>query len=128
MAADVTTTQLWPRSTGTASWRALAASWLGWMFDGYETYALVLVMTSAVHQMLSPESLPKASIYIGGLLSVTLLGWAVGGVAAGVLADYLGRRRTLMLSICATPFLQGSPRSAGTTGLYSSSAFLRVWG
>jgi MFS family permease len=99
MAANITTTQLWPRSIGTASWRALSASWLGWMFDGYETYALVLVMTPAVHQMLSPERLPRASIYIGGLLSVTLLGWAVGGVAAGVLADYLGRRRTLMLSI-----------------------------
>jgi MFS family permease len=69
------------------------------MFDGYETYALVLVMTPAVRQLLSPERLPMASIYAGGLLAVTLLGWAVGGVAAGVLADYLGRRRTLMLSI-----------------------------
>jgi MFS family permease len=39
------------------------------------------------------------SIYTGGLLSVTLLGWAVGGIAAGVLADYIGRKRILMLSI-----------------------------
>ena len=69
------------------------------MFDGYESYALILVMTSAVRQLLSPERLPQASIYAGGLLAVTLLGWAAGGVAAGVLADYLGRRRTLMLSI-----------------------------
>src|SRR5262249_16245238 len=29
----------------------------------------------------------------------TLLGWAVGGVIAGVLTDYIGRRRMLMLSI-----------------------------
>src|SRR5260370_36006625 len=36
---------------------------------------------------------------MGGLLAVTLLGWAAGGVAAGVLADYIGRRRSLMLSI-----------------------------
>jgi MFS family permease len=36
---------------------------------------------------------------MGGLLAVTLLGWAVGGVAAGVLADYIGRKRMLMLSI-----------------------------
>jgi MFS family permease len=69
------------------------------MFDGYESYALVLVMTLAVRQLVAPASLPKASIYAGGLLAVTLLGWAAGGVAAGVLADYLGRRRTLMLSI-----------------------------
>lgn len=99
MAERVVTAEPWSTSIGKASWRALAASWLGWMFDGYETYALVLVMTPAVRQLLSPERLPKASIYAGGLLAVTLLGWAVGGVAAGVLADYLGRRRTLMLSI-----------------------------
>jgi len=100
MAATVATTgPSWTTSIGKASWRALAASWLGWMFDGYESYSLVLVMTPAVRQLLSPERLPKASIYAGGLLAVTLLGWAAGGVAAGVLADYLGRRRTLMLSI-----------------------------
>ena len=69
------------------------------MFDGYETYALVLVMALAVRQLLTPERLPKAPIYMGGLLAVTMVGWAVGGVTAGVLADYVGRRRTLMLSI-----------------------------
>ncbi|MGA8306812.1 MAG: MFS transporter [Candidatus Acidiferrales bacterium] len=99
MAEPVATAERWSTSIGKASWRALAASWLGWMFDGYESYALVLVMTPAVRQLVSPERLPKASIYAGGLLAATLLGWAAGGVTAGVLADYLGRRRTLMLSI-----------------------------
>jgi MFS family permease len=99
MTATIAKTGLWASSIEKASWRALAASWLGWMFDGYESYALVLVMTFAVRQLLSPERLPRASIYAGGLLTVTLLGWAAGGVAAGVLADYIGRRRTLMFSI-----------------------------
>src|SRR5437588_10559311 len=99
MAATVVTAESRTTSISRAGWRALAASWLGWMFDGYETYALVLVMTPAVRQLLSPERLQNASIYFGGLLSVTLLGWAVGGVTAGVLADYVGRKRTLMLSI-----------------------------
>jgi len=86
-------------STSKASWRALIASWLGWMFDGYETYGLVLVMAPAVHQLLSPDRFPSAPLYIGGLLAGTMVGWAVGGVVAGVIADYVGRRRTLMLSI-----------------------------
>jgi L-2-hydroxycarboxylate dehydrogenase (NAD+) len=34
---------------------------------------------------------------MGGLLAATMVGWAAGGVAAGVIADYIGRRRTLML-------------------------------
>ena len=91
--------ELWTTSIGKAGWRALAASWMGWMFDGYETYALVLVMAQAVGQLLPPERLPKASVYMGGLLAATLLGWATGGVAAGVLADYIGRKRMLMVSI-----------------------------
>src|SRR6266849_7349280 len=99
MAATVAGAESWTASIGKAGWRALAASWLGWMFDGYETYALVLVMALAVRQLLPPERLPRASVYMGGLLAVTLLGWAFGGVAAGVLADYIGRKRMLMISI-----------------------------
>jgi MFS family permease len=99
MDATVARAESWTTSIGKTKWRALSASWLGWMFDGYETYALVLVMAPALHQLLAPDRLPRASIYMGGLLTVTLLGWAAGGVAAGVLADYAGRRRTLMLSI-----------------------------
>jgi MFS family permease len=96
-----------PTSIDKASLRALIASWLGWMFDGYETYALVLVMGSAVHQFLPPERLPRASVYIGGLLAATMLGWAGGGIAAGILADYFGRRRTLMLSILCYAVFSG---------------------
>jgi MFS family permease len=96
-----------PSSIGKAGLRALIASWLGWMFDGYETYALVLVMGSAVHQLLPPERLPRVSVYIGGLLAATMLGWAMGGVAAGILADYFGRRRTLMLSILCYAVFSG---------------------
>src|SRR6516225_11063780 len=99
MAATIARSEPWTIPIYKASWRALAASWLGWMFDGYEVYALVLVMPLAVRQLLPPERLPRASVYMGGLLAATLVGWAVGGVAAGVLADYIGRKRVLMVSI-----------------------------
>src|SRR5499433_2193575 len=79
--------------------RALIASFLGWLFDGYEPYALILVAPVAVRQLRSPDQLPGFPIYIGGLFAVTLLGWATGGIIAGILADYIGRKRMLMLSI-----------------------------
>ena len=85
--------------TNQSARRALIASWMGWMFDGYEAFALVLVMKPAVHQLLPPDRLPSASIYAGGLLAATQIGFAAGGLAAGVLADYVGRKRTLVLSI-----------------------------
>jgi MFS family permease len=86
-------------STTVDGWRALIASFLGWLFDGYETYALVLVAPVALRQLLPPDQLPRLPIYVGGLLAITLFGWATGGIIAGILADYIGRKRMLMLSI-----------------------------
>ena len=99
MAATVAKAESWSTSISKAGWRALAASWMGWMFDGYETYALVLVMGVAVRYLLPPDSLRHVSVYMGGLLAATLVGWAMGGVTAGVLTDYIGRKRMLMISI-----------------------------
>jgi MFS family permease len=93
-------------SVDNSAWRALAVSWLGWVFDGYETYALVLTMAPAVRQIL-PQEAAKAPIYMGGLLAATLLGRACGGIAAGVLTDYIGRKRTLILSIFWYAFFAG---------------------
>src|SRR6266851_1461694 len=88
-----------PQVLTAASWRALVAAFLGWMFDGYETYALILVAAVALRQLLAPDQLASLPIYIGSLLAVTLIGWATGGIIAGILADYIGRKRMLMLSM-----------------------------
>ena len=79
--------------------RALVASWLGWTFDGFETYALILVGHVAVTQLGTDVQVANAPTYVAALVAATLLGWAVGGVASGFLADHFGRRRTLMISI-----------------------------
>ena len=86
----------WYKAADRSSWRALLASNLGWTFDGYETYILVLVGPAAIATLLSPEQTP---IYFGILLAVTLAGWTVRGIGGGLIADRIGRKRTLMLSI-----------------------------
>jgi MFS family permease len=82
-----------------AARRALLACGLGWLFDGYETYTLFLVGTVAIRDLVAPAELANVPLYFAGLVAMTLVGWATGGVSCGVFADYLGRRRTLMLSI-----------------------------
>src|SRR5262245_15012629 len=77
--------------------RALLACALGWLFDGYETYTLFLVGAGAIRDLIAPDQLDHVPLYFAGLVAMTLLGWATGGVCCGVFADYLGRRRTLML-------------------------------
>ena len=111
-----------PQALTAASWRALIASFLGWMFDGYETYALILVAGVALRQLLPPDQLASIPIYIGGLLAVTLVGWATGGIIAGVLADYIGRKRMLMLSILWYALFTGLTAFAGS---YTSLLILR---
>jgi MFS family permease len=79
--------------------RVLWGSFLGWMFDGYEQYAIVIALPSALRVLLRPEQLHRTSLYFGIVLCVTLVGWGVGGLAGGILADYVGRKRMMMLSV-----------------------------
>jgi MFS family permease len=77
----------------------MLSAWIGWMFDGYENYAFVLVMPVAMRQLVPPEQIDRVALYSGAVLAVTLFGWATGGVIFGIIADYLGRKRVLMLAI-----------------------------
>jgi MFS family permease len=87
-----------PNST-TARRNGFIGSFLGWVFDGYETYATVLVAGAIVNQLVGPGTARTQPLYIGGILAITLVAWAIGGIVSGIFADYFGRRRTLLYSI-----------------------------
>jgi MFS family permease len=86
-------------SARTARRNGFIGAFLGWVFDGYETYATVLVAAAVVNDLVGPGTARTQPIYIGGILAATLVAWAVGGVFSGILADYFGRRRVLLYSI-----------------------------
>ena len=50
--ATLAGSQPWYRSLDANQWKTMFASNLGWMFDGYETFALILVVGVALHQLL----------------------------------------------------------------------------
>lgn len=106
--AQVATRVGGPWWTGLSSnhWRVLLAAFLGWIFDGYETYALVSVMGVAIPALLPATHGPIPS-YIGLALGLTLLGWGVGGMIGGVMADYIGRKRTMLISIIGYAIFTG---------------------
>ena len=113
--ASMAPEQPWYRSLDANQWKTMIASNIGWMFDGYETFALILVVGVALHQLLPGSEIGHLRAYAGTVIGITLLGWGIGGVVGGVLADYIGRKRTMMLSILAYSL---------TTGL---SAFAWDW-
>jgi MFS family permease len=97
----------WYRSLDRAQWNALLGSNLGWLFDGYETYALVLVVGGALRQLLDPAEYARIPAYAGTVIALTLLGWAIGGLLGGILADYFGRKRVMIFAILGYSILTG---------------------
>ena len=107
----------WRTGLTAQHWRVLWGSYLGWIFDGYEAFALIVALPPALHTLLAPEQAPFAAIYAGLAIGITLLGWGIGGLAGGILADYFGRKRMMMLSIILY---------AGLTGLTAFSTSLAM--
>src|SRR5262250_1931272 len=97
----------WYRSLSRAQWKALVASNLGWTFDGFEVFALILTVGVALHQLLDPSQYPSIPFYAGAIIAITVFGWGLGGLLGGVLADYLGRKRSMTLTILAYSLLTG---------------------
>lgn len=84
---------------GPAQYRALFSSFVGWMFDGYETSTLILVGASAVSALAAAVNPGEVRMMVGTALGSTLLGWAVGGMIGSIFADYIGRKKMLMIAI-----------------------------
>src|SRR5262245_59349896 len=85
-------------------WAVLLAAWLGWGFDTFDAFLFNMVAPNCVPTLLglalgSPEAKVATLRWTGVLTSVLLVGWAVGGILFGRLADRLGRTRTLMLTM-----------------------------
>jgi MFS family permease len=97
----------WYRSLDRTQWKALVASNLGWTFDGFEVFALILTVGVALHQLLDPSQHQFIPAYAGAIIAITVFGWGLGGLLGGVLADYLGRKRSMTLTILAYSLLTG---------------------
>ncbi len=97
----------WYSSLTGAQWKALIASNLGWTFDGFEVFALILTIGAALHQLLNPSQYRLIPVYAGSVIAITVFGWGVGGLLGGILADYIGRKRSMTLTILAYSALTG---------------------
>lgn len=98
---------VWYKAISRKQWSALLASNLGWVFDGFESFALVLTAASALRQLLPAADHASIPFYVGAIIGINLLGWGVGGIMGGVMADYLGRKRTMILAILGYSLLTG---------------------
>ncbi|MHB8481759.1 MAG: MFS transporter [Nitrospiria bacterium] len=89
----------WKGVTGN-QWLVLTVAWLGWVFDSMDSTLYAIVLHPALHDLLGAKASLEGIEWYGGIIfSVFLLGWALGGILFGTLADYIGRTKTLILTI-----------------------------
>jgi len=81
-------------------WTVFLVVWLGWALDATDFGLFSIVLRPALTDLLGGQPSVAQIGKVGGYLSmVGLLGWAFGGFLFGIIADYIGRVRTLALSI-----------------------------
>jgi MFS family permease len=103
-------------------WLVLFIAWAGWSLDITDFTLYGLVLRQALTELLGGNPTLAQIGSVGGLVTtVGLLGWAVGGFVFGIIADYLGRVRTLALSILIYSVftcLQGVAQEAWQLGVF----------
>src|ERR1700693_955454 len=88
------------RAVSRYQWLVFFVVWLGWTLDAADFGLYSLVLRPALTELVGGHPTMAQIGSVGGLLSMTgLLGWAFGGFLFGILADYIGRVRTLAFSI-----------------------------
>jgi MFS family permease len=85
-------------------WLVIGAGWAGWGFDVYDALLFNFVAGNCIPTLLalpagSPAAHAATVFWTGAITAVLLLSWAAGGVLFGWLADRLGRKRALFLTI-----------------------------
>jgi MFS family permease len=95
----------WRHGITRYQWLVLFVAWLGWVFDAMDATIYAIVLHPALHDLLTNGMAAGATSneeigWYGGLIfSVFLVGWAIGGIFFGMVADYLGRTKTLIATI-----------------------------
>jgi MFS family permease len=130
-AASASNTPWW-RDITSYQWTVLLMTWLGFMFDLMDSTLYTLVMGPALRELLGAEASVQNIGWYGGIIfSVFLIGWALGGIVFGILADYIGRKATLMLTILIYALFTGLAALSGSwweLGIYRFLTGLGVGG
>ncbi len=83
----------WWKEPTKDQWYAYTAAWLGWTLDAFDFTVFLLIMSPIAQEFGVPL------IEVTAVFSVTLIMRLFGATASGWLADRMGRRAPLMISI-----------------------------
>ena len=123
----------WRQVVTPYQWLVLLVAWLGWVFDSMDATIYTLVLRPAMQDLLSAQAggpvSQQAVLWHGGIIfSIFLIGWAIGGILFGVLADRFGRTRTLVVTILFYALFTGMAALSATWWQLAVYRFLTALG
>lgn len=100
----LTTSHPGPLGLSRYHWIVIAAGWAGWGFDVFDAVLFNFVAPDCIPALLhltpgSPAARQATAFWTGAITSILLVGWALGGALFGWIADRVGRKRTLFVTI-----------------------------
>jgi MFS family permease len=113
-----------PASKPVSPWHVLVATWLGAFFDGMDATIYVMVLVPALSELLNSHDHSIIGWYGSIILAVFMLGWAVGAMIFGIVADHIGRARTLAITILIYALFTGLCATAHSWGELAIYRFL----
>ena len=80
-------------------WHTFIATWLGGVFDGMDSSIFAMVLYPALSDLLHTTSHSTVGQVGSYIIAMFMVGWAIGAVFFGWLADRIGRAKTLGITI-----------------------------
>jgi MFS family permease len=112
MQAKTRITSSWYNGVTRYQWHVLLVAWLGWVFDAMDATIYAIVLHPALHELLHSASVPPTTEQIGWyggiIFSIFLIGWSIGGITFGILADRYGRTKILIATIIIYALFTGA--------------------
>ena len=112
-------------------WLSFASAALAWLFDAMDLTIFLLVLHPSVSELIGSNDPGQVAAHGGIALACKLLAWGLGGIAFGIVADRVGRARTMMITVLIYSLftgLSGLARDFGQLVLLQSLAGVGIGG